>query len=186
MASSSFAGFLTAQDHRHLTILHSNDLHAHLLPDDRGLGGFAYLATAIRQERANCSACLYLNAGDLVQGTPVSSIFHGTPVYEIANLLGFDAAVVGNHEFDYGWKAVLNFAHIAHYPLLSANVLDGQGKVLTGKPYVILTTGGIRVAVIGVLLEDLAKDYSLPEAIGPVHVLPVVETVRRYVAEVRR
>src|SRR5271167_3205115 len=111
-----------------LTILHSNDIHAHLLPDAHGNGGLARLATAVRREKMNCSACLYLNAGDLVQGTPVSTLFHGIPVYQIANLLGFDAAVVGNHEFDYGWRQVLRFESIARYPLLAANVLNDQGK----------------------------------------------------------
>src|SRR5438067_343855 len=88
-----------APDVRKLTILHTNDLHAHLLPNEEGQGGFAYLATALRQQRAGCAECLYLNAGDLVQGTPVSTIFHGLPVYEIANRLGIDVATLGNHEF---------------------------------------------------------------------------------------
>jgi 2',3'-cyclic-nucleotide 2'-phosphodiesterase (5'-nucleotidase family) len=176
---------LSAQETRHLTILHSNDLHAHLLPDDKGMGGFAYLASAVRAEKAHCMACLYLNAGDLVQGTPVSTIYHGDPVYQISNLLGFDAAVAGNHEFDYGWQAIPRFARIAHYPLLLANVLDVQGHPLTSKPYVIETVGGIRVGIIGVVLGDLAKDYSTPELLGSTRVLPVVETVQRYATELR-
>jgi len=174
-----------AQNTRHLTILHSNDLHAHLLPDDSGIGGFAYLAAAVRAERAHCDACLYLNAGDLVQGTPVSTIYRGVPIYEIGNRMGFDAAVLGNHEFDYGWRLIQRFARIANYPLLAANVLDGQSKPITGKPYVILRAGGIRVAVIGVLLGDLNRGFEMPELLGPVRVLPVTDAVRRCVREVR-
>ncbi|MDP9114221.1 MAG: metallophosphoesterase [Acidobacteriota bacterium] len=83
-----------------LTILHSNDLHAHLLPDDRDNGGFARLATEVRRQKSQCAACLYLNAGDIVQGTPVSTLFHGAPIYQIANLLGIDVSALGNHEFD--------------------------------------------------------------------------------------
>jgi 5'-nucleotidase / UDP-sugar diphosphatase len=170
---------------RHLTILHSNDLHGHLLPDDMGMGGFAQLATAVRHERENCAACLYLHAGDLVQGTPVSTLFRGVPVYQIANLLGFDASTVGNHDFDYGWRKTLEFARIANYPLVSANIVDAKGTLLTGKPYVIQTVGQIRVAIIGVVLGDLVGSYITAETAGPWHVLPVVETVRRYAAEVR-
>ena len=96
-----------------LTILHSNDLHAHLMPDDRDNGGFARLATEVRRQKAQCAACLYLNAGDLVQGTPVSTLFHGSPIYEIANLLGLDASTLGNHEFDYGWRRTQEFIRIA-------------------------------------------------------------------------
>src|SRR5664279_573136 len=107
---------------RPLTILHINDIHGHISPSDKGRGGFAYLATAIRRERANCPECILLNAGDLVQGTPVSTIFHGLPVFEVANLLGFDAATLGNHDFDYGWMQARKFIETAKYPIVSANM----------------------------------------------------------------
>jgi len=161
-----------------LTILHSNDLHAHL-------ENFARLATAVRREKMNCAACLYLNAGDLVQGTPVSTLFHGIPVYEIANLLGFDASTLGNHEFDYGWRRVQEFGRIAHFPVLSANVVDTNGKSITGQPYVIKTAGGIRVAIIGVVLSDLVGNFVSPPEVGPWKVLPVLDTVRKYATELR-
>jgi 5'-nucleotidase / UDP-sugar diphosphatase len=163
-----------------LTILHTNDLHAHLLPDSTGMGGFAYVAAAVNRERAGCSTCIYLNAGDLVQGTPVSTLFHGLPIYEIANLLGIDAAVAGNHEFDYGWKKVQEFARIAKYPVLSANIVNAQGATITGKAYTILNVAGIRVGVIGVVMGDMIGALITDESAGPFHVLPVVETVRKY------
>jgi 5'-nucleotidase/UDP-sugar diphosphatase len=168
-----------------LTILHSNDLHAHLLPDEHGNGGFARLAAAVRREKMNCAACLYLNAGDLVQGTPVSTLFHGISVYEIANLLGFDASTLGNHEFDYGWRRVQQFARIARFPVLSANVVDANGKSITGQPYVIKSAGGIRVAIIGVVLGDLVGNFVSPPEVGPWKVLPVLDTVRKYARELR-
>ncbi len=176
---------ISAQDVRPLTILHSNDLHAHLTPDDRGMGGFAYLATAVREERARSTASLYLNAGDLVQGTPVSTLFRGLPIYQIANRLGFDVSTLGNHEFDYGWRRIEDFIKAAKFPIVSANVVNDRGEFLARRPYVIKTAGGIRVAVIGVLLGDLVGNLATPEKVGPWHVLPVVETVRKYAAEVR-
>jgi 5'-nucleotidase / UDP-sugar diphosphatase len=178
-----FALSALAQDVRSLTILHSNDLHAHLLPDDKGMGGFAYLATAVREERARSTASLYLNAGDLVQGTPVSTLFKGLPIYEIANRLGFDVSTLGNHEFDYGWQRIQDFVAAAKFPIVSANVVDDSGAFLAGKPYVIKTVGGIRVAVIGVLLGDLVGNLATPDKVGPWHVLPAIETVRKYAAE---
>src|SRR5260370_30791871 len=111
-----------------LTILHSNDLHAHLLPDDHDQGGVARLATAVRREKAKCAACLYLNAGGLVQGPPVSTLFHGTPVYEISNLLRSDVSTLGNHEFDYGWRGVQEFVRIARFPIVSATIVGQNGK----------------------------------------------------------
>src|SRR5580700_8092438 len=107
LACASLAGEV-----RTLTILHLNDLHAHISPEN-GRGGFAYLAAVIKRERANCADCILFNAGDLVQGSPVSTIFRGKPMYQLANLLGFDAACLGNHEFDYGWAQAASFAQIA-------------------------------------------------------------------------
>ena len=158
-----FALPVLAQDVRPLTILHSNDLHAHLLPDDQGMGGFAYLATAVREERAHSAASLYLNAGDLVQGTPGLDAFQGLPIYQIANLMGFDVSTLSNHEFDYGWRRIQDFVKAAKFPVVSANVVDNSGALLTGKAYVIKTVGGIRVAVIGVLLGDLVGNLATPD-----------------------
>jgi 2',3'-cyclic-nucleotide 2'-phosphodiesterase (5'-nucleotidase family) len=149
------------------------------------MGGFAYLATAVREERARSAACLYLNAGDLVQGTPVSTLFKGLPIYQIANRLGFDVSTLGNHEFDYGWRRIQDFVKTAKFPIVSANIVNDQGAFLAGKPYVIKTVGGIRVAVIGLLLGDLVGNLATPDKVGPWHVLPVVETARKYAAELR-
>jgi 5'-nucleotidase / UDP-sugar diphosphatase len=179
------AAGLCAQDAvRSLTILHTNDLHAHLLPDQQGLGGFAALAAVVRRERAGCRACLWLNAGDLVQGTPVSTIFHGLPIYEISNLLGFDAATLGNHDFDYGWQQVQRFMRAARYPVVACNVVDQDGHLLAAAPYVVLPVNGIRVGIIGAVMGDLSQ-YDTPDKFGPWHALPVVPAVRKYADALR-
>ena len=162
---------------RTLTILHTNDLHARISPLENGNGGFARLATVIQRERAGCNDCLVLNAGDLVQGSPVSTIFHGLPVFEIANLLGFDAATLGNHEFDYGWPQAQKFLKTSKYPTVTANVADSKGREFTDKPYVILKVNGLRVAIIGGMTDTL-KSLTTPKLLGDWHTLPVVETVR--------
>jgi 2',3'-cyclic-nucleotide 2'-phosphodiesterase (5'-nucleotidase family) len=168
---------------RTLTILHLNDLHAHITPEN-GRGGFAYLATVIQRERAHCADCILLNAGDLVQGSPVSTIFHGEPIYQLANLLGFDAACLGNHEFDYGWAQAARFAHIATYPIVTANVVNAAGKLMTPEPYTILQVNGLRVAVIGGMTDTL-NTLSTPKSLGEWHTIPVVETVRKYARQLR-
>jgi 2',3'-cyclic-nucleotide 2'-phosphodiesterase (5'-nucleotidase family) len=177
-------GLFAQPDVRPLTILHTNDLHAHLQPNSSGMGGFAYLATALRNERAHCEACVYLNAGDLVQGTPVSTIFHGEPVYQLANLLRIDIATLGNHEFDYGWSEIEKFVGLARFPIVSANVLDAAGRPATGKAYVIETVGGIRIAVIGAVMGDLVGNFATPAVMGSWRVIPPVEAVRRAVSEI--
>jgi 2',3'-cyclic-nucleotide 2'-phosphodiesterase (5'-nucleotidase family) len=169
---------------RPLTILHTNDLHARLMPLENGRGGFANLAGLIRQERAGCNWCLLVDAGDLVQGSPVSTLFRGLPVYEIANLFGYDASTIGNHDFDYGWQRVRDFEKKARYPLVSANVVDQGGRLLLRKPYVIRKVNGLRVALIGA--ETAALDtLTTPKTRGPWRTEPVLATVRKYASEVR-
>jgi 2',3'-cyclic-nucleotide 2'-phosphodiesterase (5'-nucleotidase family) len=169
---------------RTLTILHTNDLHARISPLDNHYGGFAYLAAAIEHERAGCHDCILLNAGDLVQGSPVSTIFHGLPVYEIANLLGIDAATLGNHEFDYGWPQAQKFLKTSKYPTVTANLANAHGKEFTEKPYFILRVNGLRVAIIGGMTESL-KTLTTPNLLGDWHTIPLVETVRQYARELK-
>ncbi len=173
-----------AAEIRSLTILHTNDVHAHLMPLANGRGGFAYLAAVIRREREGCDHCILLNAGDLVQGTPVSTIFHGLPVYEIANLFGYDAATLGNHEFDYGWMQARKFIEIAKYPIVTANLANNAGELFTPQPYTILNVNGLRVAVIGGMTEELPT-LTNPKSMGDWHPLPLVQTLRKYLPELR-
>lgn len=169
---------------RTVTILHLNDLHSRLQPLENKHGGFAYLATVIRRERANCSDCLLLNAGDVAQGTPVSTIFHGLPVFEVANLLGIDAATLGNHDFDYGWPQTRKFIATAKYPIVSSNIVGAKGQLFTHDPYVILKVNGLRVAVIGAMTQTL-DTLTTPNLVGEWHALPVAETVRKYARELK-
>lgn len=167
---------------RALTILHTNDVHARISPAAQK-GGFAYLAAVIRRERANCPECILVNAGDLVQGSPVSTIFHGLPVYEMANLLGYDASTLGNHDFDYGWMQARKFVSVAKYPMVSSNIVDARNRAFT-KPYIILRVNGLRVGVMGGLTDDM-PNLSTPKLMGEWRAAPVLAAVRKYAAELK-
>jgi 5'-nucleotidase/UDP-sugar diphosphatase len=169
---------------RTLTILHINDLHSRLLPLENHHGGFAYLASVIRRERANCTDCILLNGGDVAQGSPVSTIFRGVPVFEIANMLGIDAATLGNHDFDYGWQQARKFLDIAKYPIVDANLTDPKGALFTTKPYVILQVNGLKVGVIGGMTEEL-KTLTTPQTLGDCHTTPLIDAVRKVAKELR-
>jgi 2',3'-cyclic-nucleotide 2'-phosphodiesterase (5'-nucleotidase family) len=169
---------------RSLTIIHTNDLHARLTPLENHNGGFAYVATVLRREREHCTDCLTLFAGDLVQGTPVSTIFHGLPVYEIANLLGFDVATLGNHEFDYGWLQTRKFIQTAKFPTVTSNLVNSKGELFTPKPYVILKVNGLRVAVIGAMTDTLPA-LTTPKLLEDWHTTPLIETARKYARELK-
>jgi 5'-nucleotidase / UDP-sugar diphosphatase len=169
---------------RTLTIIHTNDLHARLTPLENRNGGFAYVAAVIRRERENCTDCLVLFAGDLVQGTPVSTIFHGLPVYQIANLFGFDAATLGNHEFDYGWPQVRKFMQTAAFPTVTCNLVNSKGELFTPKPYVILKVNGLRVAVLGAMTDTLPA-LTTAKLLEDWHTTPLLETARKYAIELK-
>jgi 5'-nucleotidase/UDP-sugar diphosphatase len=166
------------------TILHINDFHDRLLPDPDGIGGAAHLATLLKKERAAAHASLTLNAGDLVEGTPVSTVFEGVPDYEIANNLGIDVNCLGNHEFDYGWMKIRDFMRIASFPTVSANTVDASGNRLVNPPYVVRDVGGMRVAVVGALLEGLLNNTT-SDKVGPYGAAPIVETLRPIVARAK-
>jgi 2',3'-cyclic-nucleotide 2'-phosphodiesterase (5'-nucleotidase family) len=182
--AAALAGGCLAGQTRPLTVFHTNDLHARLLPLDSGAAGFAALAGLIRQERAGCQWCILLNAGDLVQGSPVSTIYRGLPVFRIANLFGINAATLGNHDFDYGWQRTMEFARMANYPVVLANVVNDSGKLLMKRPYVILKVNGMRVAVLGVDTDSLGE-LTTPALLGPWHESPLLKAVHAYAAEAR-
>lgn len=178
------AALQLAAEVRTLTILHTNDLHSRLSPLANHHGGFAYLASVIRQQREGCTDCIVLNAGDLAQGTPVSTIYKGAPVFEIANLLGFDAFALGNHDFDYGWQQTRRFIGMSKYPMISSNIVDAQNRLFTEKPWLILKVNGLRIGIIGAMTDNL-RYLTTTSLMAEWHTTPVVETVRRYVAELR-
>ena len=91
---------------------------------------------------------------------------------------------LGNHEFDYGWMQARKFIETAKYPIVTANLVNNAGELFTPKPYVILHVNGLRVAVIGGMTEELPT-LTNPKAMGDWHPLPAVETLRKYVAELR-
>jgi len=185
--AGTFACSHAAAEIRTLTILHTNDLHARMMPLENKRGGFAYLASVIRRERTGCNDCILINAGDVAQGTPVSTIFHGLPIFEVANLLGIDVGTLGNHDFDYGWMQTRKFMETAKYPIVSANVVSTtpQGEQLfAAKPYIILKVNGLRVAIIGAMTDSL-DTLTTPQLLQQWHTVPVVETARRYARELK-
>ncbi len=152
-----------------LRIIATNDLHGALEPhpDANGVlrGGAAYAATVIEKARNECApACetILLDAGDEFQGTPISNLAYGRPVVEYYNRMGYTAAALGNHEFDWGVDTLRARMREARYSILSANLKFTDGREV---PWIrgdtIVVRGKTRVGIIGISTPE-TKTATLP------------------------
>jgi 5'-nucleotidase / UDP-sugar diphosphatase len=134
-----------------LTILHTNDVHAHHAPNTDGDGGEALAASVIAQVRANNPNTLLLSAGDTFIGTLFYVMHHGIDSAKLMNMLKYDAMTLGNHEFDEGDGNLALFIEQLKFPVVAANVNFDGSAALKDKiaPYVILQKGSQKIGVIG-------------------------------------
>lgn len=154
----SFSPTLFARER--LVILHTNDTHSRIEPlpaTDRstpGLGGVVRRATYINQVREANKQVLLFDAGDFLQGTPYFNLFKGEVEVKAMNLMRYDAATLGNHEFDYGMGVLEKVVRLSDFPFVSSNY-DFSGTALSGmiKPYLILKKGKLRIGVIGINIQ---------------------------------
>jgi 2',3'-cyclic-nucleotide 2'-phosphodiesterase (5'-nucleotidase family) len=165
-------------------ILHTNDLASAFPPGQDGRGGVARLGGFMEQLRRSRKELLYLNAGDAVTGTAVSSVFLGSPVFHILNALGCDAMTLGNHEFDHGFAQIAQYREIASFPILCANARGPDGQLLADLPYQIFDVDGVRIGVIGVTTEGVPSMISAGLANGCVFE-PPASAVSKLLPEVR-
>src|SRR5258707_10665860 len=115
-----------------ITILHTCDLHGNVLPTESyegktNLGGIARCATVIRQIRAQEKNVLLVDAGDSMQGTPVSFLSDGQVMVKCLNQLHYDSWTWGNHEFDWGLGKLAANAERAEVPIVVANIEGASG-----------------------------------------------------------
>lgn len=157
-----------------LTVLATTDIHGRQLNYDYFTGepygtgdkalGMEHLATAIEQTRSakGEDSTVLLDNGDANQGNPLATYYQKNrsastvdPMASVFNLLGYDAGVVGNHEFNYGLQASAQYKDSLAMPLLAANVIDARTGQPAYEPYTIInkTVGGetVQVGVIGVV-----------------------------------
>lgn len=143
---------------RQLLILHTNDTHGCVLPLNpnladtmlAGRGGFLRRAAMIDQMRKEDKDLLLLDSGDFSQGSPYYTMFKGDVETELMNIMGYDAATIGNHEFDFGLENMARIFRKAKFPIVCANY-DFTGTVVEGlvKPYVIIKRKGVRIGIFG-------------------------------------
>lgn len=166
---------LSAQQTVSLTVLSTTDLHGNIYPIDYATGqpderGFAKAATLIRQVRREEPNVLLLDTGDALAGTALAyyqatrTRSAASPVITGLNLLGYDALVAGNHEYDFGWTHLDQARRRSKFPWLAANVYHRGTSKRFFEPHLIKVIGGVRVAILG-LATSANPNWEDPDVI---------------------
>lgn len=139
-----------------LTILHTNDTHAHHAPNPAGDGGAAWQAAVVDQIRAEGGPVLLLDAGDRFAGTLFHQQYRGQDSVQVMNAIGYDGMTLGNHEFDDGDQVLADFIDGVEFPVVTANVDFRGSPALAGKvpPAAVIEVAGEQVGIIGLVTAD--------------------------------
>jgi 5'-nucleotidase len=173
---ASISAFAADPQPVHVFVVGTTDLHGsydshHESKTAPAYGGLPLIAGYLNVLRANHGRVIVVDSGDLFQGTLESNFFEGEPVVKGYNALGYDAAAVGNHEFDYGpvgpdsiartakedpLGALKKNAKAAKFPFLSANLTEkATGKTPSwAKRYTMIEANGVKVGIIGLSTPD--------------------------------
>lgn len=141
-----------------LLILHTNDTHSCVMPLkttladtlQAGRGGFLRRLAMLDQERQKNPDLLLFDSGDFSQGSSYYSMFKGDVEVGLMNMMRYDAATIGNHEFDFGMENMARLFRMADFPIVCANY-DFTGTCVEGlvKPYVVIRRNGVKIGVFG-------------------------------------
>jgi len=145
---------------KHITILHTNDVHSHIEPFETthpnypNLGGIARRASLIEKIRIENPNTLLFDAGDIFQGTPYFNFFGGEVEFKLMSKLKYDASTIGNHDFDNGIDGLDTQLPHATFDFLISNY-DFNNTILEGKTktYEIFIRNGIKIGVFGLGIE---------------------------------
>ena len=163
-----------AAEIKHLTILHTNDVHSHIDPfpmdDPRNpnMGGVARRAALIESIRQENPNVLLLDAGDIFQGTPYFNYYGGELEFKLMSMMKYDLSTIGNHDFDNGIDGLYAQMPNATFEFVSANY-DFKNTVMNSfvKPYKVFNKNGIKVGVfgLGIQLEGLVDKKMYKETV---------------------
>ena len=164
-----------------LTILHTNDTHSCIMPLNKNLGdtvladrgGYLRRIALINEERRKDPSLLLFDSGDFSQGSAYYTMFKGDVEVELMNQMGYDAATIGNHEFDFGLENMIRVFKLCKFPIVCSNYDFGDTELKDiVKPYIILKRNGVKIGVFALCpkLDGLVftKNYGPLTYLDPV------------------
>ncbi len=173
LANIGLSSFTTFDDKK-ITILHTNDVHSYIdpfpadHPRNPNMGGVARRAALIESIRMEEENVLLLDAGDIFQGTPYFNYYGGELEFKLMSMMHYDAATMGNHDFDNGIDGFYAQLPHAKFEFVSANY-DFKNTILNEhvKPFKIFNKGGIKIGVfgLGIELEGLVDKKAYKETV---------------------
>ena len=175
---------------KHITILHTNDTHSQIEPFDpnhhkfANKGGVARRASLIQKVRNENPNTLLLDAGDIFQGTPYFNYFGGEIEFKLMSLLKYDAATMGNHDFDNSIEGFHHQLPNANFDFVCANY-DFKNTILNTlvKPYKIFFKDGIKIGVFGLGIE--LHNLVSPELFKETNYLDPIEITKDITRELK-
>ena len=159
---------LAADGETHLTIIGTSDTHGNIwgysyedMKESTG-DGLARVSTYVSQVREENPNTILVDAGDTIQGTIMTDDLYSKdttdhPVPAALNYMGYDAWVLGNHEFNFGVDTLKEIIAQTDVPVLAANIKNADGSYFTGAGYTIVERGGVKVAIIGVTTPNIPR-----------------------------
>lgn len=186
--STSTMAYQTNKTYK-FTVLHTNDVHGHFWNNSNGEYGLSAQKTVVDQIRNEVKkkggSVIILNAGDVNTGVPESDMQNARPDIEGLNEIGYEAMVLGNHEFDSPLQILTMQEKWAKFPLLSANVINKTTNKPLVKPYVRLNKDGLKVVVVGLTTEDTAK-LGNPDVVGKVKFEDPIKTAEKTLKQINK
>lgn len=171
---------------RTLLIVHTNDTHSCVEPINphsadkqrADKGGYLRRAALLDDLRADDPDLLLFDCGDISQGSAYYTLFRGEVEFRLMNAMGYDAATIGNHEFDFGIDNMATLFAMADFPIVCANYDFGDTPLAPlVKPYVVIERQGLRIGVfgLGAKLEGLV---AAENCAGITYLDPITEANR--------
>ena|GEM_PF-1250659 len=163
-----------------IVIFHTNDTHGRVMGNEWDVIGIDRIAAIYK----NTPSSILVDAGDAFHGLPTATLGKGADIAEIMTFAGYDAMVVGNHEFNYGWERLAELREIAGFPLLASNVTKDGSPFLDDT--VILEVNGVKIGLFGITTEATADGSAMPEYVRGLDFADPVTTAREKAANLKK